>query len=341
MKRNSLICLILTFALIVPGIAWGQAKVGTAGVQFLKIGPSARGVGLADAFLPIADDVSTLWYNPGGLVNVKSQELLLSHTTLPADINYDFIGIVKPLPTLGAAVGVQVYGLYSGDMNVTTIEHPFGNGQTFSASDFAAGISYAQRLTDKFSVGTTVKYIQENLAEEVATGWSADVGTYYDTGWRSFKIAMVITNFGPDMTAVSSPYSLPMMFKFGVAINLIERDNRVLTLAFEGVHPSDNVEELHLGLEYNFNNFAYLRVGKKFNGFKRDSWEEFDDNRDASKNPYIEYPLLNEDGMLCFDGVALGGGLFFRGLGLSVDYAYTTYAYLGNLHRFSLGYRFR
>ncbi len=339
MNLKTLLLVALAFVLVAPGGVLAQEKVGTTGVNFLKIGPSSRGVALADAFLPMANDASTLWYNPGGMVNVKSSELIFSHVSFPAQVNYEYIGYLHPLPSLGAAVGVQLFGLYTDDMIETTPEYPYGTGRTFMASDFAAGLSYAQSLTDKFSVGSTIKFLQENLADKVARGWSVDVGTYYDTGWRSLTLAMIISNFGPDMQFISEPFPMPIVFKFGAAANLIDDGTNRLTMALEGIHPNDNREELHIGFEYGFQEKAFLRVGRKINGWKRSTQEEFNDDAE-NNNPYLEYPVLDEDG-LSWDGLSFGGGVYFPGIGLTVDYAYATYAYLGNIHRFSLLYSIR
>lgn len=340
MKRNRLIALILAFVLVAPSLVRAQDKVGTTGVQFLKISPTARGVGLADAMLPIANDASTLWYNPAGMTNLKHRELVLSHTNYPAGIAYDYIGMVQPLLGAGAAFGVQVYGLFTDEMDETTPEHPYGTGRTFTASDMAAGVSYAQKLTKKFAVGGTVKYIQENLADEVARGWGVDVGTYYDTNWKSLRIAMLISNFGPDMDFINSPFPLPMVFKFGVAANLVEKANNRLTLTFEGDHPNDNREVYMYGFEYAFKETVFLRFGHKTNGMKRATMEEFADDPEG-ENPFLEYPLITEEGSFNFDALTFGGGLKIPGIGLNVDYAYSKIAFFGSLHRFTLGYTFR
>ena len=46
------------------------AKVGTYSLQFLKIGVSARGIGMGGAFTAIADDASATYWNPAGMVDV-------------------------------------------------------------------------------------------------------------------------------------------------------------------------------------------------------------------------------------------------------------------------------
>ncbi|MDP8205503.1 MAG: PorV/PorQ family protein [Candidatus Electryonea clarkiae] len=327
-------CLLVV--MLIPGFVFAQAKVGTTGVNFLKIGVSARAVGMADAMLALSDDASTLFYNPGGMINLKNREMILSHVAYRAGLSFDFIGIVVPMPASGSAIGASITALYTDDMIETTPERPYGTGRTFTATDFSGGISYAQRLTDKFSVGGTVKYIQEDLADEVARGWGADVGTFYETGWKSMRIAMLISNFGPDMEFISTPFPLPLIFKFGVAADLIRNEDYGLLGVFEFTHPNDNVEEYHFGLEYSYNDFAMLRIGKKVNGWDRNTWDDFDADK-LNNNPYYEYPVL-DDGFPSFDGVSFGGGLKFRQIGLTVDYAYTGISYFGNIHRFSLGY---
>ena len=164
MKRIlfGLVCLAI---IIIPITVMGQAKVGTTGVQFLKVGPSARAVGMAEAFLPIADDVAAVYYNPGGLVQLITGDAMLSFVTLPADISYGFIGAAQPLPQLNAACAVSVTYLTTDEMDVTTPVAPNGTGETFTATDLAFGVTYSQRLTDKFSVGGTLKFINESLAE--------------------------------------------------------------------------------------------------------------------------------------------------------------------------------
>ena len=43
------------------------SKVGTSVAQFLKLGVSARTIGMGGAFVAVANDVSTIYDNPAGL----------------------------------------------------------------------------------------------------------------------------------------------------------------------------------------------------------------------------------------------------------------------------------
>ncbi len=302
--------------LILPTLVFGQAKVGTTGVNFLELGVSARAMGMAEAYAATVNDASAIYYNPAALTYVYGREAMFTHIDLPADINYEFVGLVFPLETVGGVVGLGAYALSTGDILYTDYFHPMGvdqngNAQYFSASDMAITVSYGRFLTDKFSVGFTAKYIQENLELVSASGWSADVGTCYNSGFRNFKIAMVISNFGPDLKFISRSFPLPINFKFGASIDLLNGQANRLTFAAEGNHPSDNLEKYNAGLEYRFHDKFSLRVGER----------------------------MNYDS----DGFTAGGGLRLPiggNMDLSVDYAYQDFGWLNQVHRFSIGLAF-
>lgn len=307
MRKLLFLCMMLLF---IPASVFGQAKVGTAGAQFLEIGVSARAVGMGDAFLAISNDASALYYNPAGLVQLEKTELLASHIQYPADINYEFLGLAYPSNRFGGVWGVGCYMLNSGRMPLTTIfypdEEPYSSEQTFSAKEYALALSYGVNLTDRFSVGLTFKYIGQSYDDKRANGWASDIGTLYNTGFRGFKIAMVISNFGPDLKFIQMEYPLPMNFKFGGSMNIIESGSHKVTFALEGSHPNDNLEKFNGGIEYWYNDALALRIGNHFQ---------------------------NNAG-----GFTAGAGLNVKlsQLNLSFDYAYQDFGYLSQIHRFSV-----
>jgi len=308
------LCLCLLCVWLMPTTVGAQAKVGTTGAQFLELGVSARAMGMAEAFTSVSDDVSAIYYNPAGLTSLLGREFAVTYIDMPADVNYGFIGFGMPLEAVGGVIGVGAFGLSSGEMveyTMTNGEHPEGTGRTFGWNDIAVAVSYGRYLTDRFSIGISAKYIGEFVHDYNANGWSVDVGTLYDTGHRGFKIGMAITNFGPDLTMISNSYPLPINFKFGGAINVIEGEQHLVTFAAEGAHPSDNLEKYNTGLEYTFQENFSLRVGHRFN-----------------------YDV---------DGFTAGGGVrlpFGEDSEISVDYAYQDYGILTQVHRFTMSFAF-
>lgn len=310
MKRERMILGSLLAILLLPGVLYGQAKVATAGAQFLEIGVSGRAIGMGEAFVAVANDASAMYYNPAGLTQLYDREVVLSHISYVADIRYDFAGLAYPLYRLGGVLGVGFYSLDAGDMDETTYEYFRGTGRIFGARSYAATLSYGRALTDRFSVGVTVKLVDEMLEDERATGWAADVGTSYDTGFRNFKIAMVITNFGPDMTFIQEGYPLPINFRFGGAINVLDGEQHKGVFALEASHPSDNLEKYNAGFEYQYQDRYFLRLGQKFN--------------------YDEGSL------------SVGGGLRLpvNKMEMRLDYGFQDLGILEQAHRFTLGLKF-
>ncbi len=337
---NRLKGIVFAVVFLLPLSVFGQAKVGTAGMQFLKVGVSARAVGMGEAFTAVASDASALYYNPGGLIQLTKPEATFTLIDYPADLKFIYIGGVMPSPSTSGVIGVHLTSLFTDDMIETTPRMPYGTGRTFTASDLAAGVAYCQRLTDKFSVGVSVKYLNERLADASATGWSADVGTFYTTGWKRINIGMVIQHFGSDMDFENSPFPLPMSFKFGASITAIEKAAWDLIFAGEFVHPNDNLEIYHIGAEFNYMKMFSVRLGKRINGLIRDSWLDYQE--DPQKDPFLEYPLMEKDAdgsySLVLDGVSFGAGFKIPQAGVNIDYAWAGLGTLGSVHRFTIGY---
>ena len=56
--------------------AMGQNKVGTSAAPFLWIGAGARAMGMGGAFVAMASDPSTLYWNPGGISRTGQTEAM-------------------------------------------------------------------------------------------------------------------------------------------------------------------------------------------------------------------------------------------------------------------------
>lgn len=319
MKKLKFFIIIFSFLLILPsGLLWAQAKVGTAGAQFLELGVSPRAIGMGDAFLAVVDDASAVYYNPSALTILTAREVMFTHNDYIADIRYEFVGYAHPLRKIGGVTGVGFYILDAGEIDRTDYSYPFGSGETFSARSWALSLSYARNLTDRFSLGTTIKYITESYDDQDARGWGFDMGTNYEVGYRNARISMVLSNFGPDMKFIQESYPLPINFKVGVSMEVVSNGAHRAVVAVEGSHPADNLEKYQIGTEYWYNNMFAVRFG---NQFKR---EKFD------------------------GGIAFGVGLKFN-LGskikAKVDYSFRDMGtldndILGNPQRFSVGFSF-
>ncbi len=291
MKRIKYISLLLI--LMLPLYA-DFAKLGTSGAQFLKIGVG-RGAAMGEAFVAIADDASATYWNPAGLGTIEKRQISLQHNEWIADIRHDYLTAALPLGNFGT-MGLSVTALTMGKMEITGVDNPnttiredTGTGTYFNASDFAVGISFGRMFTDRLAAGLTIKGVQEIVWSMTATGIATDFGIHYNTGFKGLKIAAAMSNFGSDIsfsgrnlefaenpfpdspldyepipsTYKTTPYPLPLIFRFGLAFDPISNESSRLTMDLDLNHPNDNYETINLGFEYAYLNTFFLRAGYK------------------------------------------------------------------------------
>jgi opacity protein-like surface antigen len=331
--------LILIILLIFSGIIFSQTKVGSTAAPFLNIGIGPRAIGMGGGFAATANDVTALYWNPAGISRTEYNEAMFSHTNWFADITFNWAGAKINLGDLGA-VGLSVTYLDYGKMEVTTLKEQDGTGEMFTAKDMSIGLSYAYNLTDRFSIGGTVKYVNQSIWNSSASAVAFDLGTLFYSEIFNMRIAATISNFGTDMSLSgkdllvlydvdptifgnndqilanlrTDSYPLPLLFRVGVAMDLVNTPLHKITLGVDALHPNDNSESLNIGGEYVFYNFIALRAGYK-NLFLKNSQE----------------------------GLTLGFGLkydFSAGYGINFDYAYQDFGILKNTQHFSLSVRF-
>jgi len=304
-----------------PTVVGGTAKVAQSGAQFLQIGVSARATAMGEAFLSVTHDASATFYSPGSLSRLDRMSMMVTHTSLPANMKHFFGSFVLPLKGNIGTFGIHTILLTTGEMAVTrAFVGP--TGESFSCSEMAVGLSYSRNLTDKFSVGGTVKYVQQDLSGFTARGWAADFGTYYLTGFRDMRFGMTIRNFGPDLNFgkrddigfESISYSMPMDFNFGISMSVIDLENSNLKVALQVNQPNDNLRREAVGFEYTLMNMLMLRGGYQF---------------DLGDDDY---------GM----GMSLGAGLkaAVSGFDGNFDVSWVQSEYLTDLIRFSFGVMF-
>jgi hypothetical protein len=224
-------------------------------------------------------------------------------------------------------VGVSLAMLDYGDIP-ETINSPSGSGtiplitgKNFTANDIAVGLSYSKKITDNLSVGGSIRWMEQQIAELSMSNISMDIGTMYYTGFRSLRIAITARNFGPDsrfggwsdeFQTESDYVRMPLDFRAGIAMDFLDEEGspHLLTAVVEGDHPNDGKEKFHLGVSYGFDEIFFIRAGYKFN---------YDVQR-FTFGAGITYPI----------GATVG----------SINYAYVDFGELTQVHSFSLGFSF-
>ncbi len=284
--KISLAWLVCLFFMISNNYAQRTSKVGTTVAQFLKIGVGARPIGMGGTFTALADDINSIYWNPAGLAVIGGRgEATFNHAEWLADTNFDFAAFSLNAGNFGS-LGFQVTSFRTPEEIVRTVFAPEGTGQVWDYNAIALGVTYARKLTDRFAIGATAKFIQENLFNESARGAGFDLGILYRTPWDKLTIGATITNFGtkmrldgrdiffnedplPEAGSVEEvpskfrleSFDIPLNLRFGVALRVVQNEDISIIAAADGSQPNDNTEFLNSGFEVGLKNILFLRGG--------------------------------------------------------------------------------
>ena len=338
-KNMRTFILFITILCVCSSTFYAQevTKVGTTAANFLAIDVGPRATAMGSAYVSVANDVTSMYWNPAGIARIDNVAAAFSNTRWIADIAFNYAGLVVPLQDFGS-LGVNATFVTMDPIERTTTLNPDGTGELVDAGSYAFGVSYARSLTDRFSIGFNAKYINESIYHSSATGFALDVGALFDTQFNGLKLGMSISNYGTKMQMqgqdfqvqhdaypavngnngtinaafLSDRFDLPLMFRVGASMDVLKGlgDSNLL-LSVDALHPSDDVESINTGVEYVFSNMISLRGGYK-GQFAKDSEEGFN----------------------------VGGGLRYQfqdGLTFHFDYSYIDFGIFNAVHTFSIG----
>jgi len=313
---------------------YSQTKVGTTAADFLTIPVGPRASGMGGAFTATANDVTSAYWNAAGLSRIGRDEFTASFSNWIGGTKLSWFGLSYQLDE-DDAVGLSINQLDYGQEEITTTGQPDGTGQYWSAADIALGLSYSRNLTDRFSVGGTVKYINEKIANESASAFALDVGLLFYTQLQGLRIGMNISNFGTEMQLAgqdlltpgdidpahtgnnktiaadlqTDSWPLPLVFTVGLGYDMVSTETWGWTIATDAVYPNNQSAYLNLGSELNWSKVLYIRGG------------------------YYSLFKKNEQG-----GLSAGVGLKydFGSFYTKVDYSYTNFGIFDPINRISI-----
>jgi hypothetical protein len=277
--------ILLAFLLELCPSMWAQSKVGTTGAQFLGIGIGSRAVAMGGAFTAMKNDASMLYWNPAAIARNERVQTAFIHSNWLVDTRIAWAGATANFGDIGT-FGGSVTLLTSGDIERTTENEPDGTGEFFSTSDLSFNLTYARPLTDRFAVGVTAKLISQSLYQSSAQTVAIDLGVLFDVSKR-FRLAATMHNFGGTMRVrgnallitastgtglngnnngipaelSTDAWNLPLVFRVGIATEVIEDASNRLTLALDAVNPNDMQPHANLGAEYGWRDMLFVRAG--------------------------------------------------------------------------------
>ena len=315
MKRIRFFSLsLIVFLFLYSSICFSaNSKVGTTAYSFLKIGVGARAVALGGAFVGLADDETALFFNPAGISHLGQKSFTLSYNNFLTDIQSGFLGYVHPYSDK------STFGTYINYINYGSFTHTDQEGKnlgTFGAGDFSLGLAYAQTLSSipMFNFGVTGKFIYGKLQDYSSDALALDLGVLLRFKDNRTKMGFAARNLGFQLKGYTKTHkeSLPVVMELGLSHQL---RGLPLIFTFDSAKPLDNDLHFDFGGEFLGAKPLIIRVG----------WSSL--GKDFKTNSA-------KDNLA---GFSLGFGVLWKIYRL--DYAYSSYADLGGVHRVSISGR--
>ena len=251
----------LLILVLIPTIIWGQKSVtnaGTASNLLLRFAASARVSGISEAYTGLANDENAILYNPGGLPNINSRVFSLNHAEWLEDIRIDNIIYGQKL-TYNTTIGFSLTHMW-----MPSIQGKDQYGQATEAFDVSSSIvqiGLGYKIQRALYVGLTAKYFQDQLANYNASGIAFDFGVFMQTAIKNLTLGFSIQNLGSKIKYDKLSQDLPLTFRGGLAYHLLDKQ---LTVSADVVKSSDTEVNLNVGLEYNFEQSFFIRLGNQF-----------------------------------------------------------------------------
>jgi hypothetical protein len=282
-------------AVLIMGVAGPSIAGSGAGAINLTFPVGGRYNALGEAGTALAQDVTAVWWNPGGLgflpQRPKQHDVHIMQSSLAQgladDIGLYWGGYAMPMGNNGA-LGFYLNYLDMGEQEATD-EEGTSKG-TFRSYMFAVGATYGVRVSRNVGVGLGVKYFRDklspdNIIQDTQGGGSGDsFGVDLGLLWKipsiRSNIGVSVANLGPDIKHVDADQSDPMPrnLSLGLAFSLYHSEfmgillvGDILAPLYEWDNEKDDYgfgvdttqKEYGFGAEWNYMRSLFVRIGYK------------------------------------------------------------------------------
>lgn len=300
---------IVLMIFVAMSVSVAGTGIGKYAGEFISLGVGGRALGMGGAFVALANDVTSGYWNPAGLSHINYPQVALMHDERYGSlVNYDYGAVALPVgPSTSWGFSVLRLGVDNIPDTRGALIDLNGNGvldpedrldnskiTSFGAVDWAFYLTYSKKQSDDFSYGANLKIIRRDLAEFSATGIGLDIGLWYtpmDNVMLGVSLQDVTTTFlawntgtneliSPTMKIGSAFFIEAFGGRFVPALDFdIRFENRKSASAF-ALGPVSF--DPHIGTEFQFKDAVAFRIG-------------YNDVRQLSFGAGLHLPKLNID----------------------------------------------
>lgn len=172
---------------------------------------------MGKAFTAVADDAQAVYFNPAGLFQLNTHEVLLAHSQLYG-ARMEYIAYVLPTREFGS-FGVSMLNFGAEGLDSRSPENWQYQPALFAENSYQ--VAYAYNPFYFLGIGGTVKLVSKNLAQYVDVGLGADAGILVrDIG--PFSFGLTVQNLiEPVLTLHTLSERYPRTLRVGAAVRLL------------------------------------------------------------------------------------------------------------------------
>ncbi len=260
MKRILYIFLILLIFLNL------KAEGGQA-FAFLKNNFGVRAAGMGGSFVSISDDVSCIYYNPAGLLNLNDLELTAETQVLSLGRSLNYVALGKPFEINKTfyATGFSWINYSSGSDIEERKTNSFEPESKFSDGANIFVFSTAAKLMKNFYIGGSFKFLFQNIKDVKGSGIGFDFGValkIFDNLNAGFTLQNISTNI--NWNSNSRIETVQQYFLSGISyefLNLFGLNKFDLISGVDIIYAGPDHFKLKTGCELLIDKFIAIRVG--------------------------------------------------------------------------------
>jgi hypothetical protein len=266
--------------------AGNKDRAGEAGASQLLINPWAKSNGLGGANSAFVTGIEAQFLNIAGAAHTRSLNAAFTQTQYlqGSGVNISAFGLSTKMGEGSSALVLSVISMNIGDIPVTTVDQPEGNGSVFSPRLMNINIGYAKAFSNSIYGGVNIKVISEAISNVKSTGVAIDAGIQYVTGRKeNIKFGVSLKNVGPNMSYSgdgmsirgfvnqqpnqmtleqrSASLELPSLIRIAFSYDMYIDDNNIITPAYTFTANSFTNDQHAVGLQYAWSKYFVVRAG--------------------------------------------------------------------------------
>jgi len=227
-----------------------KAQNSSSSFAALDLPLSARHAVLNEPVSLYSQDLEAGILNPAMLNEKMEKQLSLNFVDYFSDINFVSVAYALPLAEFGT-VGISVKSIGYGEFTETDFtSQSLG---TFGANEQIVSFGLGKELSERWSVGASVKTLFSNLQDYQSVALASDLAMAYKKEDKNFSMSFLARNYGKQIsTYASTKEMLPFKLDFGLSKRL-EHLPFLLTLNYKNIQKWDLTSIYEVGSSNDLN----------------------------------------------------------------------------------------